>query len=134
MAVKPIHHFNHRWLALLERVRSQAGGTTIAVVGGGAGGVELTLAMQYRLRNELSARGGDPDELRFHLFTASDRILPTHNAGVRRRFERVLKRRAAGRVTGRCSAGTLAGLAPRAAGRGVAGRGGAVRRGVTCVP
>ena len=45
------------------------GRTTISVVGGGAGGVEMTLAMQYRLRNELRARGRNPDELQFHLLT-----------------------------------------------------------------
>ncbi|MBX9610968.1 MAG: selenide, water dikinase SelD [Burkholderiales bacterium] len=91
--VKPIHQFNQRWLALLERVRRHPGRTTIAVVGGGAGGVELTLAMQYRLRAELRAQGRDPAELNFHLFTASAEILPTHNAGVRRRFEQVLRAR-----------------------------------------
>lgn len=91
--VKPIHQFNQRWLALLERVRRHPGRTTIAVVGGGAGGVELTLAMQYRLRAELRSQGRDPAELNFHLFTASADILPTHNAGVRRRFERVLQAR-----------------------------------------
>jgi selenide,water dikinase len=91
--VKPIRQFNDRWLALLERVRRHPGRTTIAVVGGGAGGVELTLAMQYRLRNELRALNRDPDELAFHLFTASADILPTHNPGVRQRFERVLAER-----------------------------------------
>lgn len=91
--VKPIRQFNERWLDLLARVRRHPGRTTIAVVGAGAGGVELTLAMQFRLRNELKALGRDPDELTFHIFTAGSDILPTHNAGVRRRFERVLGRR-----------------------------------------
>lgn len=91
--VKPIHQFNQRWLALLARVRQHAGPTALAVVGGGAGGVELTLAMQYRLRRELQALGRDPDELRFHLLTAGATILPTHNRGVQQRFERVLAQR-----------------------------------------
>ena len=93
VAVKPIHRFNERWLALLERVRHQRGAMTIALVGGGAGGVELALAMQYRLRREIQALGRDPDDLHFHLFTDADQVLPTHNAGVRRRFEQVLARR-----------------------------------------
>jgi len=93
MAVKPIHSFNARWLALLERVRQHAGTTCIAVVGAGAGGVELTLAMQYRLRNELLALGRDPEELRMHLLEAGARILSTHNAAVRAAFERVLAAR-----------------------------------------
>ena len=91
--VKPIRRFNERWLALLERVRRHAGQTTIALVGAGAGGVELTLAMQYRLRGELRALGRDPDELRFHLFSADREILPTHNARVRQGFARVLAER-----------------------------------------
>ena len=91
--VKPIRRFNERWLALLERVCQHPGTTTIAVVGAGAGGVELTLAMQYRLRNELIALGRDPEALCFHLFSADAQILATHNAAVRRAFERVLAER-----------------------------------------
>lgn len=93
VAVKPIHNFNARWLALLDRVRRHAGATRIAVVGAGAGGVELTLAMQYRLQRELLALGRDPAELHFHLLEAGERILPTHNAAVRAAFERVLSAR-----------------------------------------
>jgi selenide,water dikinase len=93
VAVKPIHLFNERWLALLERVRQHAGKTRIAVVGGGAGGVELTLAMQYRLRQELRSLGRDPNELSFHVFNSGPEILPTHSAGVRRSFEAVLNER-----------------------------------------
>jgi hypothetical protein len=88
--VKPITRFNERWLALLQRVRQHAGRTVIAVVGGGAGGVELTLAMQHRLGNELKALGRDPRELEFHLFTRDRELLQTHNPKVRRRFTRVL--------------------------------------------
>jgi len=91
--VKPINGFNARWLELLGRVRRHAGTTRIAVVGAGAGGVELTLAMQYRLRNELRAQGRNPDELEFHLFDNEPEILPTHNAAVRRAVERVLRAR-----------------------------------------
>ena len=93
VAVKPIRNFNDRWLQLLERVKTHAGKTTIAVVGAGAGGVELLLAMQFRLRNELARLGRNPDELTFHLLTSSDTILPTHNAGVRSRFDAVLAQR-----------------------------------------
>jgi selenide, water dikinase len=93
VAVKPIRNFNDRWLQLLERVKTHKGKTTIAVVGAGAGGVELLLAMQFRLRNELVKLGRNPDELVFHLLTSSGTILPTHNAGVRSRFDAVLAQR-----------------------------------------
>ena len=93
VAVKPIQRFNDRWLALLDRVQHHQGKLTIAVVGAGAGGVELLLAMQFRLRNELQRLGRNPDDLAFHLFTAGPDILPTHNSGVRRRFDTVLAAR-----------------------------------------
>jgi selenide, water dikinase len=94
--VKPIAQFNQRWLSLLDTVRQwplQRGPMTVAVVGGGAGGVELVLSMQFRLRNELKALGRNPENLRFVLLTSGDTILPTHNAGVRARFKRVLQQR-----------------------------------------
>jgi len=93
VAVKPIQRFNDRWLALLNRVQHHPGKLTIAVVGAGAGGVELLLAMQFRLRNELQKLKRDPNDLVFHLFTSGPDILPTHNVGVRHRFEKVLTRR-----------------------------------------
>jgi selenide,water dikinase len=92
--VKPITRFNQRWLALLEKVQEHSQGPLrIAMVGAGAGGVELLLSMQYRLRNELISRGRDPELLQFHLLTATDNILPTHNARVRRKFASVLAER-----------------------------------------
>jgi selenide,water dikinase len=119
VAVKPIHTFNERWLALLERVRGHAGPTTIAVVGAGAGGVELTLAMQYRLRNELKSLGRDPRELRFHLLEAAGRILPTHNAAVRAAFERVLAARGVAVHCGAEVRRVAAGRLETAAGAGI---------------
>ncbi|WP_165855154.1 selenide, water dikinase SelD [Marinobacter sp. JSM 1782161] len=90
LPVKPIRDFNARWLALLERVRQHRGPMSIAVVGAGAGGVELMLALQYRLRNELRAQGKDPRQLQFHLFDAESTLLPTHNRRVRQRMADVL--------------------------------------------
>ncbi len=91
--VKPIHRFNDHWQRLLDRVKRHAGTTRIAVVGGGAGGVELLLAMQYRLRRELTHLGRDPDDLVFTLITRDARLLPTHNGRVRAHFERRLAAR-----------------------------------------
>lgn len=91
--VKPIAQFNQRWLGLLERVRGLRDRFTIAVVGGGAGGVELVLSMQYRLRRELQRLNKSPDLLHFVLLTAGETLLPTHNPKVRARFARVLKER-----------------------------------------
>ncbi len=89
--VKPIAHFNERWLAILARasqshVQQGLHKTRFAVVGGGAGGVELLLAMQYRFQN-IGASAS------FSLFTEGASILPTHSAAVQRRFAKVLHQR-----------------------------------------
>jgi selenide,water dikinase len=91
IAVKPIAAFNARWLQLLAKVRAGQGPRRIAVVGAGAGGVELLLAMQYRLGNECKALGLPAPQ--FSLFSAAPEILPTHSAGVRARFMQTLQAR-----------------------------------------
>jgi len=94
VSVKPIAAFNQRWLTLLAAVRAGQGPRHIAVVGAGAGGVELLLAMQYRLRAEAQALGGAVPAPQFSLFSATASVLPTHNTGVQRRFAAVLRQRA----------------------------------------
>lgn len=90
--VKPIASFLPRWETLLGRVKRLAHTPRIAVVGAGAGGVELTLAMQHRLRSERSESGEAVDPA-MHLFSATAAIMPTHSARVRRRFDRILGER-----------------------------------------
>ena len=90
--VKPISEFLPRWEALLERVDALEAAPAIAVVGAGAGGVELTLAIQHRLRSHFRSMGRavDPE---MHVFGATSEILPTHNRKVRNKFERILSER-----------------------------------------
>ncbi|WP_205700438.1 selenide, water dikinase SelD [Cobetia marina] len=78
VAVKPISTFQQRWLSLLERARSAERPLDIVLVGGGAGGVELLLAIQQRLAAEL------PDTLapNLTLITRGQRLLPTHSPEV----------------------------------------------------
>ncbi len=91
--VKPIGRFVERWTRLRARVLSAEAPVRIGVVGAGAGGVELLLAVQFALGQMLagSDRGGQVPEM--HLFGAGETILPTHNPGVRQRLERVLRAR-----------------------------------------
>lgn len=88
--VKPIDQFVAHWEKMRARVLAQSGKTRIGVVGGGAGGVEMILAIQYHLQQLLAAGGRDAQSLEFHLLTDTDEILPTHNPGVRAKFRRVL--------------------------------------------
>ena len=91
--VKPINNFVDRWQLMVERVLDSPSPHRIAVVGAGAGGTELLLAVQYRLNNLLSERGLGKDGLEFHLFSKSETILPNFGDGVRRRFEQLLTAR-----------------------------------------
>jgi selenide,water dikinase len=91
--VKPINRFIAHWERLSERVLAHDGRARIGVVGAGAGGVELTLSLQYRLGRELAALGRNAGGLDFHLVTDTATILPTHNNRVRAKFEHLLAER-----------------------------------------
>jgi len=90
--VKPIAGLAARWEKLVERIRLGRHRVRVVTVGGGAAGVEVTLAMQHRLRRLLRELQRDPDTVGFTLITRGD-ILASHNASARRRFRHVLEER-----------------------------------------
>jgi selenide,water dikinase len=67
MPVKPIGTFVQRWEPLVMRMLAAPDRVCIGVVGAGAGGVELTLAMQFRLQHVL-CDAGRPDTVEYYLF------------------------------------------------------------------
>ena len=91
--VKPIDGFVNNWHSLCERILQRAGSLRIGIVGAGAGGVELTLAVQYRLQQLLAGKQPGAAVPEFHLFTDADELLVTHNRFVRAKFGRVLAQR-----------------------------------------
>ena len=91
--VKPINNFLDRWDALSARAMAQEGPMRIAVVGAGAGGVEILLAIQHRLGNLRAGAGRSADNIEFHLFSDTAEILPTHNRKMRATFLRTLQQR-----------------------------------------
>lgn len=91
MAVKPVAQFLEHWDALKQRILVQPT-SRIGVIGGGAGGVEIALATQFALRQMLRG-AGVRDEPRYTIITGAAEIMPTHNPGVRRIFDRVLAER-----------------------------------------
>ncbi len=91
--VKPIGNFLNRWAEVRQRVLARAGRTRIGVVGAGAGGVELLLSVRHALDNLRRASGRPREAPDFHLFFASETILPTHNRRVRTKFQRLLHHR-----------------------------------------
>lgn len=82
IAVKPVSTFAPRWLELLERALQPDGPRHIAVIGTGAAGLELVLAVRHRFRNEAGGHGLDPAAFSFVLI-GSGPLLPTHNARAR---------------------------------------------------
>jgi selenide,water dikinase len=92
IAVKPIARFADRWEALLERA-GKIPRLRLAVVGGGAGGVELALAARQRLA-ELNS-----DAVEVTLVTR-EALLPSHNTRVRRLFQNILAEHDIAAVTG----------------------------------
>jgi selenide,water dikinase len=88
--VKPIAKFTSRWEALLAQISATPKPLRIGVVGGGAGGVELLLAIHYRLTFEYQSRHWDPSQLAFNLFQGGDKILPAHPKKVRQIFSQTL--------------------------------------------
>jgi selenide,water dikinase len=98
--VKPIDGFMARFEAARARILEAKGRARIGVVGGGAGGVELTLSLHRRLTCDMEAAGFDPAGLAFTLVTATEEILPTFPARMRRRFAEILAERGIVTVTG----------------------------------
>jgi selenide,water dikinase len=85
VSVKPIDRFALRWEALLERAQD-LGHIRLAIVGGGAGGVELALSAQHRLKGLL---GTMPEVT----LVTREGLLPSHNERTRQRFATIFAER-----------------------------------------
>ena len=91
--IKPIEPWLRDWARWQQRILAARGAFRLAVVGAGAGGVELMLALQHRLSQRMRTIGKRDLTLHCLLLTAADDIMPGHSAGVRRRFRRILAER-----------------------------------------
>ncbi|MGD1932058.1 MAG: selenide, water dikinase SelD [Leptolyngbyaceae cyanobacterium] len=83
---KPVPDLLSAWEALLTQVRHSAAPIAVAVVGGGVGGVELTLNMQRRLWQVLEAAGRSRQDLSMHLFHRGTEVANGRNHTTRRRL------------------------------------------------
>ncbi|HZF75959.1 MAG TPA: FAD-dependent oxidoreductase, partial [Acetobacteraceae bacterium] len=99
LPVKPIDGFLPRFAALRARVL-EGRARHVLQVGAGAGGVELLLAAEHRLREDVAAAGGDPAALRFTLLAAGEDVLAGFPARFRARFRAVLAARGIAVETG----------------------------------
>lgn len=84
---KPVPIFLEGWQKILENATDKP--LTIAIVGGGAGGVELALNIQTHLEKVRGSR----QELTLYLVHRGEKLLPDHNYRVSQRLETLLQQR-----------------------------------------
>lgn len=89
IAVKPVGPFLEWWEALCQEVSAHpTRPITVSLVGGGAGGVELALAMQWRLQRIVRQAW----QVTIHLFSRSPILLPQHAPLARKALKRHLQK------------------------------------------
>ncbi len=94
IAAKPVSRLLTQWNQLIERVTSNPHKPLyLGIVGGGAGGVELTLSMQSHLHRILKAAQQPLNNLEIHLFHSDAQLMPHYNLWARRSFEEILRQR-----------------------------------------
>ncbi|RLA25832.1 MAG: selenide, water dikinase SelD [Gammaproteobacteria bacterium] len=81
--VKPISEFYQRWKFIQQQAQENKI-KSLTVVGGGAGSVEVIMAIAYKLKQFDTA-------IQYHLITAADDVLPSYNHPVRKRVKQQLK-------------------------------------------
>lgn len=87
LMIKPVAEFLTNWATLVERVRVGAV-KSVAVVGGGAAGVEILLAMHYRFAQMTPHR-----KVQCILLTDAPEVLAQHATAVRKQLVRNLARK-----------------------------------------
>ena len=93
--VKPISQFLQYWDLWVAKIAQDPQPVCLAIVGGGAGGVELALSIQARLRQIYEFAHLPQSHLELHLFHRGDRLLPDRSPWVGHRVEQVLRERGA---------------------------------------
>lgn len=93
IAVKPINKFLTGWDALMQNVLERKGNFKVAIVGSGAGGVEVALATQYHLQQLLSEHSLASENLSFTIIAGSSHVLTSHNKAIQKHFKQVLSER-----------------------------------------
>ncbi|WP_199311962.1 selenide, water dikinase SelD [Phormidium tenue] len=94
IAAKPVPALLHQWQQLVDSVATNPQKPlTLAVVGGGVGGVELAIGIHERLVGLLEGLGQPTNTLTLHLFHRGKELATERNRWTRRRLERVLRDR-----------------------------------------
>ncbi len=89
IAAKPVPQFLQAWQALLAKIQQfKPEKLTVAIAGGGAGGVELAFNVQTRLRKLFPAMALD-----LQIWQRGGQLLPSHNAWAQQRIKILLEQR-----------------------------------------
>ena len=91
--IKPVNNFILQLETIIHHILTNEHFSRVAVVGGGASGVELILAIQYRLSLELKNHGKSNKKLQYLLISAEKTLLPSHNKRVRNTVHKLFKER-----------------------------------------
>ena len=91
---KPVPQFLNAWEKIVQQTTENSqGAIKLAIIGGGAGGVELALNMQARLTGIFASVGQKAGNFSLHLYHRGERLLPQHNLWVSRRLQTLLSQR-----------------------------------------
>jgi pyridine nucleotide-disulfide oxidoreductase family protein len=90
-AAKPVSQLLESWNRLFETVsKNPQKSTSIAIVGGGAGGVEMALSMRAKLHQILHQTQQPIQNLVIHLFQRDTELMPNYEQSVRRQIQQIL--------------------------------------------
>ncbi len=84
-SIKPIKQFLQNWCQWIKSAQASRRSQRIIIIGGGVAGIEILLAMHYKLCNMTSIHAD------FTLICADQNILNSHNERVQKFFERHLR-------------------------------------------
>ncbi len=94
IAAKPVSQLLEHWYELIAAVgKNPQEPIRIAIVGGGAGGVELALSMQSRLHRILHETQQSIQNLEIHLFQRGQELMPNYHQSVRHQLQHILTER-----------------------------------------
>ncbi|MEH2432703.1 MAG: FAD-dependent oxidoreductase [Nostoc sp.] len=94
IAAKPVSQLLEHWYRLIEAVsQNPQEPISIAIVGGGAGGVELALSMQSHLHRILRQTQQPIQNLEVHLFQRGTELMPNYHSSVRYQIQQILTAR-----------------------------------------
>ncbi|HEY9802235.1 MAG TPA: FAD-dependent oxidoreductase [Leptolyngbyaceae cyanobacterium] len=91
---KPVSQLLEHWYEVLDSVtQNPQVKRSIAIAGGGAGGVELALSMQAHLQRILEQAQQPLSNLEIHLFHRHPELMTHHHPSVQRQVKQILMRR-----------------------------------------